>query len=85
MSKVIKPGTDNQKAGTYHEVGPRGGKVADGRVVNIVKVIAYRLLLKKVTVGQNNITKSRYLSSGIFFDQNVSAYPKMLICNHDSA
>lgn len=35
MSKVIKPGTDNQKAGTYHEVGPRGGKVADGRVVNI--------------------------------------------------
>ena len=35
MSKVIKPGTDNQKAGTYHEVGPRGGKVAGGRGVNI--------------------------------------------------
>lgn len=36
MSKnLIKPGTDNQPAGTYQEVGPRGGHVSDGRVVHI--------------------------------------------------
>ncbi len=35
MSEVIKPGTDNQKAGTYLEVGPRGGKVSDARVAHI--------------------------------------------------
>ena len=33
--KPIKPGTDNQPAGTYHEVGPRGGKVSHGRTVKI--------------------------------------------------
>lgn len=35
MGKPIKPGTDNQPAGTYIEVGPRGGQVPNGREVNI--------------------------------------------------
>lgn len=35
MAKPIKPGTDNQPAGTYKEVGPRGGEIDDGRVVKI--------------------------------------------------
>jgi hypothetical protein len=33
--KPIKPGTDNQPAGTYHEVGPRGGQIPGGRTVHI--------------------------------------------------
>ena len=38
MSKTpIKPGTDNQPAGTYVEKGPRGGNVSGGRVVHIDK------------------------------------------------
>ena len=37
MSKLIKPGTDNQAPGTYKEVGPRGGKVDDPRIVHIDK------------------------------------------------
>ena len=37
MSKLIKPGTDNQPAGKYKEVGPRGGTVKDPRVVKIDK------------------------------------------------
>lgn len=37
MSRPIKPGTDNKPAGTYVEVGPKGGKVPGGRVVNIDK------------------------------------------------
>lgn len=35
MAKPIKPGTDNKPAGKYKEVGPRGGKVSNPRVVNI--------------------------------------------------
>ena len=35
MAKPIKPGTDNQRPGTYVEVGPRGGKVDDSRIVHI--------------------------------------------------
>lgn len=35
MTHPIKPGTDNQPAGAYREVGPRGGKVPHGRVVHI--------------------------------------------------
>ena len=35
--KSIKPGTDNQPAGTYREVGSRGGNVSGGRVVHIDK------------------------------------------------
>ena len=35
MAKLIKPGTDNQPAGTYQEVGPRGGQVPGGRIVHI--------------------------------------------------
>ena len=35
MAKPIKPGTDNQRPGTYVEVGPRGGKVDDPRIVHI--------------------------------------------------
>ncbi|WP_422487130.1 YjzC family protein [Gudongella sp. DL1XJH-153] len=37
MSNLKKPGTDNQPAGKYKEVGPRGGKVSDPRVVKIDK------------------------------------------------
>jgi hypothetical protein len=37
LSKLIKPGTDNKPAGTYKEVGPRGGKVNNPRVVKIDK------------------------------------------------
>lgn len=38
MSKdLIKPGTDNKPAGTYTEVGPRGGSVPNPRVVRIDK------------------------------------------------
>lgn len=37
MSKPIKPGTDNQPAGKYAEVGPKGGKVPNGRHVTIGK------------------------------------------------
>ena len=35
MEKLIKPGTDNQPAGTYIEVGPRGGAVKNPRIVDI--------------------------------------------------
>jgi hypothetical protein len=35
MSDLIKPGTDNQPPGKYKEVGPRGGKVNNPRVVKI--------------------------------------------------
>lgn len=35
MSKYIKPGTDNQPAGTYVEVGPNGQKLKDARTVTI--------------------------------------------------
>ncbi len=35
MSKIIKPGTDNQKPGQYVEVGPRGGQLIHPRVVEI--------------------------------------------------
>ena len=34
-SKPIKPGTDNQPAGKYKEVGPRGGAVPKPREVKI--------------------------------------------------
>ncbi len=35
MDKLYKPGEDNRPAGTYTEVGPRGGQVQDPRVVDI--------------------------------------------------
>lgn len=35
MPNLKKPGTDNEPAGTYKEVGPRGGAVKDPRVVKI--------------------------------------------------
>lgn len=35
MTDLIKPGTDNQPAGKYKEVGPRGGEVPHGRTVKI--------------------------------------------------
>ena len=35
MSTPKKPGTDNQKPGTYEERGPRGGKVPNPRTVKI--------------------------------------------------
>ena len=37
MAQPIKPGTDNKPAGTYHEVGPRGGNLSNGRTVHIQK------------------------------------------------
>ncbi|ACQ54852.1 YjzC family protein [Clostridium botulinum] len=35
MSNLIKPGTDNQPAGKYKEVGPRGGNVPKPKTVTI--------------------------------------------------
>lgn len=35
MAKPIKPGTDNKPAGTYVEVGPKGGNVDHPRTVHI--------------------------------------------------
>ncbi|MGJ0908861.1 YjzC family protein [Clostridium botulinum] len=35
ISNLIKPGTDNQPAGKYKEVGPRGGSVPHARTVKI--------------------------------------------------
>ena len=35
MSNLLKPGTDNASSGKYVEVGSRGGKVANARVVTI--------------------------------------------------
>ena len=35
MSNLKKPGTDNEPAGKYKEVGPRGGEVNNPRVVKI--------------------------------------------------
>lgn len=35
MDNLINPGTDNQPAGKYKEVGPRGGKVPKAREVKI--------------------------------------------------
>lgn len=37
MADLIKPGTDNKPAGTYIEVGPKGGKVNNPRVIEIDK------------------------------------------------
>lgn len=37
MGKLINPGTDDQKPGTYIERGPRGGKVVKPREVKIDK------------------------------------------------
>ena len=35
MTKLVKPGTDNEPKGKYKEVGPRGGEVPKPRVVPI--------------------------------------------------
>lgn len=35
MTELHKPGEDNLPAGTYKEVGPRGGEVDSPRVVHI--------------------------------------------------
>lgn len=35
MKNLNKPGTDNLPPGTYEEVGPRGGKIPDSRVIRI--------------------------------------------------
>lgn len=37
MSEFIKPGVDNEPAGVYKEVGPRGGEVPNPRIVHIDK------------------------------------------------
>jgi hypothetical protein len=36
-SNLHKPGEDNNQAGSYHEVGPRGGKVSGGHKATIQK------------------------------------------------
>ena len=35
MGNLINPGTDNQPAGEYKEVGPRGGEVPKSKTVKI--------------------------------------------------
>lgn len=35
MTDHIKPGTDNQPAGTYHETGVNGEKLKTGKTVHI--------------------------------------------------
>ena len=35
MSELYKPGEDNKPAGTYKEVGPRGGDVPKPKIVLI--------------------------------------------------
>lgn len=35
MADTHKPGEDNRPAGTYEEVGPRGGRLHDPRIVHI--------------------------------------------------
>lgn len=35
MATLINPGTDNQPAGKYKEVGPRGGNVPHSKTVSI--------------------------------------------------
>lgn len=35
MKNLIKPGADHQPAGTYHEVGPRGGAIPGGRTIHL--------------------------------------------------
>jgi len=37
IKNLINPGTDNQPAGQYKEVGPRGGAVPHAREVKIDK------------------------------------------------
>lgn len=37
MEKYFKPGTDNQKAGTYVEVGPNGEALDNARTCRIQK------------------------------------------------
>ena len=37
MADHIKPGTDNQPAGTYHETGVNGEKLKTGKTVHIVQ------------------------------------------------
>ena len=35
MAELFKPGEDNKPAGTYKEVGPRGGDIGKENIVNI--------------------------------------------------
>ncbi len=35
MGNLYKPGMDNKPAGTYEEVGPRGGEFSKGKKVHI--------------------------------------------------
>lgn len=35
MVKTYKPGEDNKPAGTYKEVGPKGGQISGPRIVKI--------------------------------------------------
>ena len=48
MTKLVKPGTDNEPKGKYKEVGPRGGEVPKPRVVSI----DYHQPKKKVENGK---------------------------------
>ena len=58
MSKQpIKPRTDNKPAGTYHEVGPRGGKFPMDVPSTLIGVIVYPLLKSLDVVGLNDVWK----------------------------
>ena len=35
MSKLYPPGTDNLSPGKFKEVGPRGGKIKNSRIIEI--------------------------------------------------
>ena len=78
MSKApIKPGTDNQKPGYYVEVGPRGGRVANGHTATIEKVIGSLRHLPKVTAGRKSNIRLRTIVQWLYaFSINKSTFQK---------
>ena len=42
MSKLYPPGTDNLRPGKFKEIGPKGGKLKEGRTIEIGQ--GYRLV-----------------------------------------
>ena len=84
MTKPIKPGTDNKPAGTYHEVGPRGGKIPGGRTVHIDKGDRLPPTQKPGRAGQNRhhiaSVSSRGYYNVIFFLEKQKEIPKKSNC-----
>lgn len=64
MAKPIKPGTDNQKPGTYVEVGPRGGNVTHPQIVHIDPVIDFLQRKSLAVVGRKSELWFYQLSEG---------------------